>query len=101
VFKVRTVHVPPSLVQGRVRRLVETPDGILLVQVWSGKTWEAEPSALISPSDVRRGLDAPLRILRALGVPEADWPAAVSLVALWPVLEWGFSPMALSLVMAV
>ena len=107
MFKVRVVHVPPSLVRGRVRRLVETADGVLLVQVWSGHAWQAEPSDLISPSEVHRGLDAPPRILRALGVPEADWLAAppsshggAQLLALWPLLEWCCSPAPLSVLLA-
>lgn len=98
------VHVPPSLVRGRVRRLVETRDGTLLVQVWDGQSWHREPGDLISHEEVRRGLDVPPRILRALGVPEADWLAAppfsqgsVALLALWPLLEWLCSPTASSL----
>jgi hypothetical protein len=84
--------------------LVETRNGTLLVQVWSGQSWHREPGDLISPEEVRCGLDVPPRILRALGVPEADWLAAppfsqgsVALLALWPLLEWLWSPSAWSL----
>jgi hypothetical protein len=106
VFKVRVVHVPPSLVRGRVRRLVETHEGILLVQVWSAQGWQAEPGDRVSPLEVRRGIDAPPGILRALGVPEVDWPpfpssghgsVTVTALALWPLLEWLTSPVTLGL----
>lgn len=98
--RVCTVRVPPSLVRGRVRRLVELPGGILQVQVWTGTIWAAEPGTLITPTEMERGVDAPIRILRALGIPESDWPAPpsgparppVSLLALWPALEWVVLP---------
>jgi hypothetical protein len=91
------VLVPPSLVRGRVRRLVESADGALFVQVWSGATWEAEPHALTSAEEVRAGLDAPPHILRALKVPERDWTSTdrignASLLTLWPLLEPLLSP---------
>ena len=101
---VRVVHVPPSLVRGRVRRLVETQDGVLFVQVWAEDGWQAEPSDLISHSEVQRGLSAPHPILRALGVPEVDWVAtprsshsATTLLAMWALLEWLCSPASASL----
>lgn len=91
---VHVVRVPPTLARGRLCRLVETSDGFLLVQVWSGGHWRAEPTACISPSDVRDGIDPTVGILRALGVPESDWPLVMpahrgigALVALWSLLE--------------
>ena len=97
VMKPRTVHVPPSLVRGRVRRLVESADGTLFVQVWSGATWEAEPHAVTSAEEVRAAVDAPPHILRALEVPERDWTSTgrlgtASLFGLWPLLEPLLSP---------
>ena len=107
MYKVRVVHVPPSLDRGRVRRLVETHDGIVLVQVWSERGWHAEPNDLVSPQEVRRGIDAPTRILRALGVPEVDWPAppppgpgSLTALVLWPLVEWLTSPLPLGLLTA-
>lgn len=95
--KPRTVQVPPSLVRGRVRRLVESADGTLFVQVWSGAAWEPEPHAVTTAEEVRAGVDAPPHILRALDVPERDWtPVArlgnASLVGIWPLLEPLVSP---------
>jgi len=97
MLKPHAVHVPPSLVRGRVRRLVESADGTLFVQVWSGATWEAEPHAITSAEEVRAGLDAPPHILRALEVPERDWTPTdrmgnASLLGLWPLLEPLLSP---------
>lgn len=99
MLNVRCVHIAASLVRGRVRRLVETANGELLVQVWSGAAWEPEPSGPISATEVRRGIDAPPRVLRALGVPECDWPTPapasgpsrhppVTVFASWSLLEW-------------
>lgn len=91
---VHAVRVPPTLARGRLCRLVEVSDGFLLVQVWSGGHWRAEPTASISPTDVRNGIDPTPRILRALGVPENDWSLVMparrgvsALVALWSILE--------------
>lgn len=91
---VQVVRVPPTLARGRLCRLVETSDGFLLVQVWSGGNWRAEPTACIAPSDVRDGIDPTVGILRALGVPESDWslvlPArrgANVLLTLWALLQ--------------
>ncbi|HEV2292095.1 MAG TPA: hypothetical protein VGR60_09705 [Gemmatimonadales bacterium] len=88
------VRVPATLAHGRLCRLVEAPDGFLLVQVWSGGHWRAEPTASISPSDVRDGIDPTPRILRALGVPEADWSLVLPtrrganvLLALWALIQ--------------
>jgi hypothetical protein len=97
MLKPRTVHVPPSLVRGRVRRLVESADGTLFVQVWSGSAWEPEPHAVTTAEEVRAGVDAPPRILRALEVPEKDWTSEstlgnASLLGLWPLLEPLLSP---------
>ena len=97
MLKPRTVHVPPSLVRGRVRRLVESADGTLFVQVWSGTSWEAEPHAITSADEVRTAVDAPPHILRALEVPERDWTATgrlgnVSLFGCCPLLEPLLSP---------
>jgi hypothetical protein len=93
----RIVHIPPSLVRGRVRRLVESADGTLFVQVWSGQQWEAEPHAVTTAEEVRAAVEAPPRILRALGVPEPDWRSGVrlvdaSLLGLWSLLEPLLSP---------
>ena len=94
MFRVRAVLVPPSLIRGRVRRLVETSDSVVVVQVWSGSAWEVEPRLLVSPDELRRGLDAPARILKALGVPERDWgpemmpPQAIPMLALLALLDW-------------
>jgi hypothetical protein len=108
VFKVRVVHVPPSLVHGRVRRLVETHEGILQVQVWSEQAWHAEPNDRVSALEVRRGIDAPPAILRALGVPEGDWPPSlpfshgtVTAFALWTLIDWLTSPLPLGLLTTV
>ena len=91
---VHVVRVPPTLARGRLCRLVETSDGFLLVQVWSGGHWRAEPTASISPTDVRNGIDPTPRILRALGVPENDWSLVMParrgvsiLLALWVLIE--------------
>ena len=91
---VHVVRIPPTLARGRLCRLVETPDGFLLVQVWTGGHWRAEPTASISPSDVRDGIDPTVGILRALGVPEHDWSLVVParrgisiLLALWVLFE--------------
>lgn len=72
--RVRAVRVPPTLVRGRIRRLVVAADGAEHVEVWSGEAWHSETHGTIEAVEVQRGVVPPPAILRALGVPEEDWP---------------------------
>ena len=100
--KVRHIRVPPTLVRGRIRRLVMTADGLERVQVWSGCRWESEAPEAILPAEVRRGVAPPPAILRALEVPEEDWPPPssmpmLSLLGVWPAADAVLSPVSLLL----
>jgi len=99
---VRAIRVPPTLVRGRVRRLVEMADGTEHVQVWSGCAWYAEAPETIPIVEVRRGVAPPPAILRALDVPEEDWPHPsptqfLSLLSVWPAADAIISPVSLLL----
>ena len=77
---IRTRLTPPSIVRGRVVRIVERDDRQITTQEWdlrSGQWWERGSDA-VGILEAFRGAPASKRILKGLCVPEGDWGADVS-----------------------
>ena len=68
-------RIPPSLVGGKVKRVVLLPDGTPLIQVWRWRQWQPDDSNPSTLAEVAAGVSVPEHIMRILGIRVTDWGA--------------------------
>ncbi len=77
---IRTRLTPPSIVRGRVVRIVERDDRRITTQEWDLRCgqWREGGSDAVGLLEAFRGVPASRRILKGLCVPEVDWGSDIS-----------------------